>query len=231
MAKPKIMVCVPTAGTINSYMAMWLLNISKTPNYQVAINILTHKPTISCRNLLTNDFLNSDYEYSFWVDDDIIPMGDGLALANFKKDIVSQICLVGKNDKLVTLALDKIGEEQYRPIDPRRLKAPLTEVDAVGSGAVMIHRRVFEKLGPPWWKDKNNEMGARSLGHDFLLCDRAKAAGFKIYVDPRVIASHITTINLRGVYDLMLDMEKHFNEVLHKNALQHTQPKVGPIGV
>ena len=228
--KKKIMICMPTAGSINTYTTQWLLHASRDKRYKVAINILVHKPTISCRNLLTNDFLKSDYEWSFWVDSDIVPMGDPLSMVEFGKKFVSQICIVGKDGKLVLLALDKIGEQKYKPIDPKRFNQPIVEVDAVGAGALMIHRDVFEKVGPPWWEDGKNEIGARTLGHDFYLCDKAKAKGFKIYIDPRNAASHITTVNLLDVYNIIGNMEKEYNKELRRRLVS-TEQIIGPIGV
>ena len=62
----------------------------------------------------------------------------------------------------------------------------LIECDGIGAGCLLVHRRVFEAIEPPWFeytKDSN-------LGEDFDFCRKVIQAGFKIYVDPGVICGH-----------------------------------------
>lgn len=68
----------------------------------------------------------------------------------------------------------------------------VVEVDWVGAGGLLIHSDVFKKLkGPRWFRDEYKEDSyVRSLGHDITFCNRAREAGFKIYVDTAVQSAH-----------------------------------------
>ena len=62
----------------------------------------------------------------------------------------------------------------------------LIECDGVGGGCLLVHRRVFEAIGDPWFvcaKDFH-------IGEDFDFCRKAQTAGFKIYADPGVLCGH-----------------------------------------
>ncbi len=61
----------------------------------------------------------------------------------------------------------------------------LVEVDAVGTGCMMIHRSVFEGMDKPYW-----EYRTRRGSEDMDFCFRAQKAGFPIYVDLAVVAGH-----------------------------------------
>lgn len=64
----------------------------------------------------------------------------------------------------------------------------LYECDAIGFGAVLIKREVFEKTPEPWF-DIDLDSGG---GEDFCFCRQAKAAGFPIYVDFALQCDHGT---------------------------------------
>jgi len=66
------------------------------------------------------------------------------------------------------------------------MEEDLIECDGIGGGCLLIHKRVLDAIGDPWFKC--NE-GA-TFGEDFYFCRKAQAAGFKIYVDPGVICGH-----------------------------------------
>lgn len=63
------------------------------------------------------------------------------------------------------------------------------EVDAGGTGIMLIHRRVLEALDEPWFTiiDGKNLF---VMPEDFEFCRRAKEKGFKIVADPRFITHH-----------------------------------------
>jgi len=61
----------------------------------------------------------------------------------------------------------------------------MVEVDGIGSHFVLIRKRVFEALPPPWYK-----CTTPSAGEDYWFCRKAKAAGFKIWADMTVHTGH-----------------------------------------
>ena len=83
--------------------------------------------------------------------------------------------------------------------------APRVEVEAVATGFMAIHRRVFQKLTEtvplchpgtlnfypffqPFPAMKQNRWVY--LSEDWAFCDRAKAAGFKVFLNPSIFLEH-----------------------------------------
>ena len=73
-------------------------------------------------------------------------------------------------------------------LEPRPDDA-LVEVDFTGCHCLLVHRRVFEALEPPWFKVF--AIDPKRYGEDRYFCEKAKAAGFKIHVDRSVMAGHL----------------------------------------
>ncbi|GAG88137.1 unnamed protein product [marine sediment metagenome] len=80
---------------------------------------------------------------------------------------------------------DKLKGELPATILPAR-REDLLEVDGVGAGCLLVHRRVFEAIDPPWFKYSDG----KTVGEDFDFCRKVQEAGFKIYCDPGVLCGH-----------------------------------------
>lgn len=81
-----------------------------------------------------------------------------------------------------SLDLRKVGEDGLGVCD----------VDVVGSGAMLVHRRVFEALDPPWFVPNRDDLRTMGQNQDYNLCWRAKRDyGFKVVCDTRVCIEHI----------------------------------------
>lgn len=83
--------------------------------------------------------------------------------------------------------------------------AQLMEVDSVGSAAMMIARRTFAKLKPPYFRFLYKESGDILLTEDHYFCWRAKEAGIKIWADPQMVGSHFKTVDLMQVNSAMIN--------------------------
>lgn len=64
------------------------------------------------------------------------------------------------------------------------IKEDLIECDGVGAGCLLIQRKVFEAIKPPYFQFKNY------TGEDFYFCRKVKKAGFKIFLDPGILCGH-----------------------------------------
>lgn len=64
-------------------------------------------------------------------------------------------------------------------------EARLVEVDGVGTGVILIRSKVFKELGKPWffYGDDRSE--------DIMFCEKARRAGFKVYIDQTLKCGHI----------------------------------------
>lgn len=59
----------------------------------------------------------------------------------------------------------------------------LKEVGYIGTGALFIKMSVFEKIGKPYFTVKWDEEKQYYLGEDYMFCETARAAGFKVHCD------------------------------------------------
>lgn len=72
----------------------------------------------------------------------------------------------------------------------------LIEVERTGTGCILFSMEVFDKIEQPWFEVEKNEIGLVTTGEDYIICDKLRKAGYKIYVDTSVIASHLSTIRV-----------------------------------
>ena len=80
---------------------------------------------------------------------------------------------------------EKLKESPPAVVLPAK-REDLIECDGAGAGCLLVHRRVFEAIEPPWFRCEGNT----AVGEDFDFCRKAQAAGFKIYCDPGVLCGH-----------------------------------------
>lgn len=79
---------------------------------------------------------------------------------------------------------------QYQRI-PDWTPGELVEVDATGTGCLCFDMNVFRKIPSPWFRSWSTPSGS-PVGEDFDFCDKARQAGFKIYVDTGCVAGHLS---------------------------------------
>lgn len=65
----------------------------------------------------------------------------------------------------------------------------LAEVDTIGFGLTMIRTDIFRKVPKPWFAMPWD--GQKFVGEDVYFCARARARGFKIFVDHDLKVGHI----------------------------------------
>lgn len=65
----------------------------------------------------------------------------------------------------------------------------LIRVQAVGSGAILIHRSVFEEMPFPWFETRYENRV--SIGEDIVFCHKAEDAGIGMWCDMTTVSPHI----------------------------------------
>tara|TARA_R110000868_G_scaffold247205_3_gene503693 strand:- start:274 stop:1011 length:738 start_codon:yes stop_codon:yes gene_type:complete len=169
------------------------------------------------RNLLMQDFLESKCTDLLFIDSDInFSPDDVLRLMAWtsdpKKGIVAGVPRVRGEDKVYITTLDYDENNQLTMNGTGLVRAK-----RVATAFMMVRREVFETLvkeHPEWLYDDvrtNRKLTAvfdfkvqdgHYMGEDFLFCDRARAHGYEVWIDPAIKLGHM------GVQEYLGDFGK-----------------------
>jgi len=206
--KPKVLLAVPNTGYIHKDVTIAIIRLLQDSRVKSTLILPTRSPTVENRHRIMHDFLNGDYDYLISLDSDNPPTRNIIDLVFYDLDIVGCPTPVWANIlrgdyPIYWNAMDKKddGFKQHVPSSNG-----LEEVDAVGTGCIVIARRVLEKLQNSLpFIDEYNSKGFREVGHDYGFCTRAKEAGFKVYAHFGYSCKHFNELELTEVISAMHD--------------------------
>lgn len=183
--------------TITSIMAI----IRSDPRFDVTIEYPTEQPVDNNRNLIARRVIEGGYDFIVMIDgNDTIPQFNPLDLIELDKDIVGAAYPQWREGDIYWVAVDKVPNG-YKPIPPERREG-LQEIDAIGTGCICIKRKVLEHIKAPFER-KWSEQGIQLLGQDFYFCEKAKLAGFEVWVDWTKVCDHLKTVSLLSILNLL----------------------------
>ena len=158
------------------------------------------------------NFLRGDGEWMLLVDSDqawepqaIIQL---LRTAKEKKvKIVSGMTFMQQQGRIIPHAYQRITDQKV--LAPYAVLPSLTEpfkVTAVGGGCLLVHREVIEKVKEMtdgttsyyWWEETFDLAVGKMTGEDITFCERASAAGFEIWYEPKAIFGHADRRQILG---------------------------------
>jgi len=170
-------------------------------------------PISSNRNLITKRFLQTDCEFMIQLDDDVVPLCNPAELVHANKDIIGLPALVRSTGQTIvwTAYRDHPSGDCYSAIDFTQLDdmVDLMQVEIVGTGCIIVHRRVLEKLKAPFHSEFDED-GVQKFGTDFAFCRKARAAGFNIYTAPNYPCEHYKKVGLCDIQGW--DSIRHFDK-------------------
>lgn len=203
--RPRILFVVPTLdGHMFYELTALLIYLSHQHDYHIAFAPIPFKaPLDSARNEAVRLFLENYYDYLFFCDADIVPPPNVFEkLLGADKDIVSALCFSLRSDAEGVIfpfpSVYRLDPDGYRPDYGKGLK----EVDAIGGGAFLVKRKVFEQLPEPF--AFTYRRGVCEFSEDFVFSRKAKEAGFSLWCDFTCRCKHIRAIDLGGVNDLLV---------------------------
>lgn len=181
--------CVPSSGLVKARFATSLANLVGTfvgtpwQGYiKKGIKIIMMEGSMIAdnREKLGHAMLAvPEATHALFLDDDMVFPGD-LLFQLLQHDLP----IVGCNYPFRTAHRGFTAGTLYG--DPMVTSAKSTGLEPaawVGFGAVLIHRRVFEIIDPPWFSPRWNPDHGGYGTEDVAFCAKAQAAGFSIYVD------------------------------------------------
>jgi hypothetical protein len=166
------------------------------------------------RNGIVAEAIKNNVSHLLMVDDDNpIPPDTLEKFIEDDKDIVIAPILTRNPDKngnynLCAFYSEVVGDEKiYRNITNFREEGYLHQIDAGGTGCILIKIEVLKKLdekfkGKIFERVRNvfdkpiivdgKEYLERTMSEDALFCERAKDLGFEVWLDSRIRPIHIT---------------------------------------
>jgi hypothetical protein len=211
----KVHIAVPTTMDINKFVASYCLSelnrVNEHPELEIEVdyNFRSAKPIDSNRNAIVADFLSTDADFLWFIDSDNPPVKSAIHLAKLDRDVLIFPTPIWSCDgdrydlsgyPVVWNCMDyqeKSGG--WTEHDPKK---GLQEVDAGGTGSMMIARRVLESVTPAFEREFN-DIGVAHRGSDFLFCKRAKDAGFKVFAHYDYPCHHFKVVDLIQVTTML----------------------------
>lgn len=216
----KVQIAVPNEGWLQKYVTAALIKMCRDPRgHDLSFTFLSDKPSDNARNRIIKEFLDHrDDDYLFFIDSDNPPVFEEhnpLDLASHDLDVVGLPTAIWNSRIQERLGRNPIvwncfdWDDEGQGWIEHRHRPGLQEVDAVGSGAMFIHRRVLQKVKPAFVRTWDDD-GIVATGSDLLFCKRAKEAGFRIWVHYDHICRHFKERDLLEVATVIRDRDVGF---------------------
>lgn len=198
MKNKKIFISVLNQGGIRPEIVDLLSRLPEQGKYELLITYPAKKPISNNRNSIVKRFLETGYDYLLMIDNDCVPSEKILNWADYDKDIMGGVCFGYVKKMIIPFVMKVNPQGKYNMLDISK-GSGVVECDGVGSGAMMIARRVLENMPYPFRNEYDPE-GIKTRGLDFNFCRRAKKIGYKVWVDTDMLISHWTTIDLKAIW-------------------------------
>lgn len=236
MTKEHIAIAIPTRNNKMSTGCLWLISQaikrngdSKCPYKFSVFNVGGLEPIEFCRNVIMHQFLGTDAQRLWMMDDDMEPEPNAFDLLSTDGDIVAgRFFRFAHRSEAGPVNLDLCAFIVDANGVPTPIKPPtsgITKVDGVGSGSMVIRRKVIAdlkmrlpnrfrllngdlaELGPalpqPIFQRRYTSNGQVLLGADLDFCLRAKALGYSVVIDNDVKFGQVNHVNLNAIEDLI----------------------------
>lgn len=198
-----IYISILNQGCVRPELSQLITHWTHQGKYNLNVVYSSEKPIQHNRNEIVQNFLKTDYDYLMMIDGDIIPPPEILDLADLQKDIIGGLCFAYRQDYIMPLILKEKPKEpdSYNVLQVGGYEG-LIEVDAIGTGCILIKREVLERkeMKRPFW-NYYDENGLRYAGLDLTFCKRVRELGYKIWCHLNYPCSHWTTFDLKVAYD------------------------------
>jgi hypothetical protein len=146
-------------------------------------------PVDAARDRLVKDAQEAGARYLFFLDDDVMPPADTLAVLQGNELPIVSGLYWAKRGMPAIWRWNK-ADKDYQPIRQWPQNA-LLPIDAAGAGCLLIDMRVFDRIPEPWflWEVRDPRK-PKGRSEDFYFFKKAQEHGFACYCDTRVRCIH-----------------------------------------
>lgn len=199
---PAILITVPNEHWIHSQVALTLLKLLQDGRYRVRIDLPSRRPYENNLHHIIRDVLDGGFSHWLNIDSDNPPRNNPLDLVALDKDVIGLPTPVWHYTAMPGERPLYWNAYQWDPAKAAYREWPtrtgLQEVDAVGSGCLLVARRVLEHpamQGGPFTR-RLDAHGCVHTGADLMFCERARLAGFSIWCHFGYPCRHFAEIDL-----------------------------------
>lgn len=223
---------MPCGGPVEPRVLQSTINLVTSAQFQgitvrqvgVTDRTLVH----TARNILAKGFLETECEWAFWVDSDMILEARTIPLMIKRAQELNAKLLTGiyykrlgqhhpvlwrkqlqsKDGKVLRTMRDRYS---HMTVFPGGIGGKPFKVDVAGFGCVLMHREVLEKMKAPYFRfdffeGENGE--TLEASEDFYFFVNAKDAGYDLWAVPELKCGHLGHAPVITHADMKLDMSK-----------------------
>lgn len=204
----RILIGITTAETVSHETMQSIYNLERPENTTTDLRVVHAYNVADGRNKLAEIMVAENYDYIFFVDNDVILPPNALAdlysmqwyfsVGTYPRKEISSIT---DKDPFTTLYVhDERNKDVYCPVFMRRsaLQAgKIIPVDCCGLGCALIMRELFFKIEKPWFffahegDSKTDERREYCIGEDMYFCRKVIRAGVQIWAHGSVLCGHL----------------------------------------
>lgn len=197
--KPTVLLTVPNQSWIHRYVAATCLALSRDTRVKLAFSFPSERPYENNMNGCVEQVLEGGYDWWLNLDDDNAPPTNVLDLVALDKDIIGCPYPGYRIDKdgqpWYWMTLDEgDGPQEWKQHTPCE---GLQRVDMVGSGCMLVARRVLEKVKEPFAREWRH--GRVVKGPDMVFCKRVRDQGCEVWAHYDYPCRHFTEVELTDV--------------------------------
>ena len=198
VVNPKVLIAIGHHGTVRTEMLQVVATMITDGRCRIKIIYPGDRMTEERFAKLGKKVVKEGWDFLLSIDADNPPIKNPLDLVFLNKDVMGLPTPQWYNEDKYPIfwtALKKVpnGWDQWEN------RKGLQQVDAVGSGCIIIKRKVFEALPDAPFERKWNKDGTQESGADFNFCERAKSKGFEIWTHFDYPCSHFKELDLLEV--------------------------------
>jgi hypothetical protein len=209
-----VAVLIPHTGEVSSEWALMMREFPLPMGSQLFMS--RGMPIDVTRESMVNAAMSAGFEWLFFIDSDVILPKDALQkLLQDNLPIVSGLYKAKKPNGFFWAAWmqgkDPSGADAFVPVD--KWQGHLFEVDVIGTGCMLIHRKVIEEIKKKrpdlplffWTKERPDVVMdkfnipmplMKTVSEDFWFCMLARSCGFQIVADGDVKCGHISMVKV-----------------------------------
>jgi hypothetical protein len=221
--KPRIMISVPNLGWIHYSVVQSLLKIRYDSRVNASLALSTWRPYEHNLHKTIKQLLESEKHYDYWlnIDADNAPKHNPLDLIWLNKDVIGLPTPIWfdkqKSTPLHLNAMTKLPDQDAF-IPYTLYDEGIQEVDATGSGCILVARRVLEAIRAPFMRRWNDD-GIVELGCDYAFSLRVTQAGFKLWSHFGYGCDHYKELELVSAFNAA-------HRVMHPDGEDYSGPPI-----